>query len=142
VKAWPWLVLCSCAAQSWTLPQPSFSVTHPATAWGRALKATQVHCGGVDFANEFSGVLVGPWKAWNTAEGLILAQCIVTLLRGDEQRQAVRITFASRRCPLSPMDDLPNLAKTCEVADLVPEPVKNDLVRLADGLEADMTRVN
>ncbi len=135
------LLLSGCANQSWTVPQPYFKTTQPAGAWDRAFKATQTHCGGVQTTNESAGVIVGKWIAWNTGDGLVLTQCLVTLLRGDEHVRDVRVTFAARQCPLSGMDDLEALAKTCTVAETVPEQVKNGLEVTGKKLEADINAV-
>lgn len=136
------LVLASsCALQSWTTPQPYFKTTRPEGAWARAVKATEAHCGGVRTVNEESGVIVGQWIAWNTADGLVLTQCLVTLLRGDEYVRDVRVSFAARQCPLSDMDDLEALAKNCPVAETVPEQVKNGLVLTGEKLEAAINTV-
>lgn len=138
------LALCfllpSCALQTWTAPQPYFRTRQPDGAWARAVAATKEHCGGVRNVNEEAGVVVGPWVGWNTGDGLVLTQCLVTLLRGDEHVIDVRVTFAVRRCPLSSMDDLEALAPTCERTDLVSEQVKNGLEVTAQKLEADLTR--
>lgn len=134
------LLLSACALQTWTTPQPYFKTREPDGAWARAVAATQEHCGGLRNVNEESHVVVGPWVAWNTGDGLVLTQCLVTLLRGDEHVIDVRVTFAARRCPLSAMDDLEALAPTCEVTDIVSEQVKNGLEITAKKLEADIAR--
>lgn len=140
----PFLLLCSllsaCALQTWTTPQPYFSTRQPADAWARVVAATEKHCGGLRNTNEESGVIVAPWIAWNTGEGLILTQCLVTLLRGDEHVRDIRVTFAARKCPLSSMDDLEALAPTCEITDTVPDQVKNGLEITAQRMEADIKR--
>ncbi len=133
-------VFAGCALQSWTMPQPYFSTKQPADVFARVVAATEKHCGGVRDTNEESGIVIGPWIAWNTADGLVLTQCMVTLLSGDEHVRDVRVTFAARRCPLSDMDDLAALAPTCEIADTVPEQVKNGLERTGAQLEADIAR--
>lgn len=133
------LLLSSCA--TFTVPQPYFTTREPADAWARAVAATQKHCGGVRDANEPSGVILAPWIAWNTSEGLILTQCLVSLLRGDEHLRDVRVSFAARKCPLSDMDqDLATLAATCELAETVPEQVKNGLETTGKAMEADILR--
>lgn len=134
------LLLTGCALQSWTMPQPYFSTKQPAEAWARAVTATEKHCGGVRDTNEESGLIVAPWIAWNTSEGLVLTQCLVSLLRGDEHVRDVRVTFSARKCPLSDMDDLAALAKTCEAMDAVPEQVKNGLEITAQKMQTDITR--
>ena len=134
------VLLSGCALQTWTTPQPYFSTKQPADAWARVVAATEKHCGGVVTTNEESGIVIGRWIAWNTGEGLVLTQCLVTLLRGDEHVRDVRVTFAARQCPLSSMDDLEALAKTCEVAELVPDQVKNGLEITAQRMEADIKR--
>ena len=134
------VLLSSCALQTWTVPQPYFSTRSPDDAWARAIAATKEHCGGVRNINEESSVVVGPWIAWSTGDGLVLTQCLVTLLRGDEHVRDVRVSFAARKCPLSDMDDLEALAPTCETTDIVSEQVKNGLVITAQKLEADIKR--
>ncbi len=135
------LLLSGCVVESWTLPQPYFRTTKPDGAWARAIKATQTHCGGVRTINEEAGVIAGRWIMWNTGDGLVLTQCLVTLLNGDEYVRDVRVTFAARRCPLSDMSDLEALVKTCEVAETVPEQVKNGLLVTGEKLEKDITTV-
>lgn len=135
------LALGACANQSWTTPQPFFRTTQPDTAWTRAVKATEAHCGGIQTVNDEASVVVGRWIAWNTGDGLVLTQCLVSLLNGDEYVRDVRVTFAARRCPLSDMSDLDALAPTCEVSDTVPEQVKNGLVLTGQKLEADINAV-
>ncbi len=134
------LLLSGCALQTWTTPQPYFSTKQPADAWTRAVAATEKNCGGVRDVNEESGLIVAKWIAWNTNEGLILTQCMVSLLNGDEHVRDVRITFAARKCPLSDMDDLAALAPTCEVSELVPDQVKNGLEVTARQMEVDVRR--
>ena len=133
-------LLSGCALQSWTVPQPYFSSKQPDDLFARALAATEKNCGGVRDTNEESGIIISPWIAWNTGDGLVLTQCMVTLLNGDEHVRDVRVTFAARRCPISDMADLAALAPTCEVADTVPEQVKNGLERTSAQLEADIAR--
>jgi hypothetical protein len=138
---WAWLVvLAGCATQQWTTPQPYFKTREPAGVFQRAVEATKQHCGGVRTVNEESGVVVGPWVAWNTGQGLVLTQCLVSLMRGDELVVDVRVTFAARTCPLTDMDDLEAVAKTCEFAETVPEQVKNGLVDVSAALEAAIKR--
>jgi hypothetical protein len=139
---WPALalLLAGCALQTWTVPQPYFRTRQPEDAWARAVAATQAHCGGVRDVNEESGVIIAPWIAWNTGDGLYLTQCLVTMLRGDEHVRDVRVTFAARKCPVSDMDDLAALAKTCEVMDMVPDQVKNGLEVTGKKMEADIAR--
>ena len=134
------LLLAGCALQSWTVPQPYFSTKQQRDLFARAVTATEKHCGGVRDTNEESGIIISPWIAWNTGEGLVLTQCMVTLLNGDEHVRDVRVTFAARRCPLSDMADLAALAPTCELADTVPEQVKNGLERTSAQLERDIAR--
>jgi len=137
----PLLLLSGCALNTFTVPQPYFSTREPDTAWTRAVAATQKHCGGVRDANQESGVILGPWIAWNTGDGLILTQCLVTLLRGDEHLRDVRVSFSARKCPLSDMDqDLATLAPTCELLETVNEQVKNGLETTGRAMEADITR--
>jgi hypothetical protein len=132
-------VLCGCMTQAWTAPQPYFRTTQPEQAWGRAVAATRTHCGGVTSANEEAGVIVGQWERWTTGDGLILTQCLVTLLRGDEHVRDVRVTFAARRCPLSDLDaPTAELLPTCEVSETVPEQVKNGLEVKGADLEKDI----
>ena len=140
MRLWAAVLLSGCALQSWTTPQPYFSTRQPADAWARAVAATQKNCGGVRDANEESSIIVSPWIAWNTSDGLILTQCLVSLLNGDDQLRDVRVTFAARKCPLSDMDDLQAIAATCEVAETVPEQVKNGLELTGKQLEADIRR--
>ena len=140
MKVLPWVLLSSCALQTWTVPQPYFSTKDPADAWPRAIAATKAHCGGARDVNEESGVIIAPWIAWNTGDGLILTQCLVTLLRGDQHVRDVRVSFAARKCPLSDLDDLEALAKTCEFIDVIPEQVKNGLLTTAQKMEADIKR--
>jgi len=134
------LAWSACALQSWTMPQPHFRTKQPAGAWARAVAATAAHCGGVRSVNEESGVLSGPWVAWTTGEGLILTQCLVSLLNGDEHVLDVRVTFAARKCPRSDLADLDALLPSCEFAETVPEQVKNGLVITGEALEADIAR--
>lgn len=140
MRLWAAVLLSGCALQSWTTPQPYFSTKQPADAWARAVAATQKNCGGVRDANEESSIIISPWTAWNTSDGLILTQCLVSLLNGDEQIRDVRVTFAARKCPLSDMEDLQAIAATCEVAETVPEQVKNGLELTGKQLEADIRR--
>lgn len=133
------LLLAGCALQSWTLPQPVFKAREPDGAFARAVAATKAECGGVRNANEESGLVLSAWEAWNTGDGVILTQCLVSLLRGDEHVVDVRITFVARRCPLTSMDDLEAVLPTCEVVDAVPEQVKNGLERKAQKLEAGIS---
>ncbi len=141
-QPWPMALslLAGCALQSWSLPQPSFTTQQPADAFARMVEATKAHCGGVRNVNDEAGVVVGPWQAWNTAQGLVLTQCLVSLMRGDEATREVRVTFAARQCPLSSMDDLEALAPTCERTELVPEQVANGLQRTVEQLRADIAR--
>ena len=104
------LLVTGCALQTWTTPQPYFSTRQPADAWARAVAATEKNCGGVRDTNEEAGMIIGKWIAWNTNEGLVLTQCMVSLLSGDQHVRDVRVTFAARKCPVSDMDDLPALA--------------------------------
>lgn len=134
------LLLSGCALQTWTAPQPYFTTKQPADAWSRVVTATEKNCGGVRDANEESGVVVSPWIAWNTPDGLYLTQCMVSLLNGDEHVRDVRITFAARKCPLSDMDDIAALAPKCELAELVPDQVKNGLEVTSKKLEAEIIR--
>lgn len=136
------LVFAGCMTQAWTPPQPTFRTVAPDQAWGRALAATRAHCGGVTSENEEAGVVVGAWEQWNTGDGLVLTQCIITLMHGDEHVRDVRITFATRRCPLSDMDTpIDELVKTCERSDTVPEQVKNGLELTAQKIEKDVNAV-
>lgn len=139
--ALPLLLVSACALNTFTVPQPYFSTKQPADAWTRAVAATRQHCGGVRGENEESGVIIGSWVAWNTGEGLILTQCLVSLLRGDQHVRDVRISFSARKCPLSDMDqDLAALAPTCELLESVPEQVKNGLETTGKAMEADIAR--
>lgn len=139
--ALPLLLSSSCALNTFTVPQPYFSTKQPAEAWTRAVAATSKHCGGVRDTNEESGVIIGQWIAWNTGDGLVLTQCLVSLLRGDEHVRDVRVSFSARRCPLSDMDqDLAALAPTCELLEAVSEQVKNGLETTARAMEADIAR--
>lgn len=130
------LLGCACAAATWTIPQRHFTTVEPGDAWRRMLAATQDVCGGLGSMNEAAGVVTGPWQAWNTGDGLYLSQCLVSLLDGDEQVRAVRVSFAIRRCPLSDQADLDALAPTCAPAELVPELVKNATELEAGKLQA------
>jgi hypothetical protein len=135
------VLLSGCALQTWSAPQPYFSTKQPADAFARAVAATQKNCGGVRDTNEESGLIIAPWIAWNTGDGLVLTQCMVSLLNGDEHVRDVRVTFAARKCPLSDMDaDLFELAKTCEVLELVPDQVKNGLEVTAKAMEMEIAR--
>lgn len=134
------LLLSGCALQTWTAPQPYFTTKQPADAWARVVAATEKNCGGVRDANEESGLVISPWSAWNTNDGLYLTQCMVSLLNGDEHVRDIRVTFAARKCPLSDMDDLAALAPKCEVAELVPDSVKNGLEVTGKKLEAEIIR--
>jgi hypothetical protein len=134
------MLLSGCALQTWTTPQPYFTTRQPADAWARVVAATQSHCGGVRDVNEESGIVISPWIAWNTNDGLYLTQCMVSLLNGDEHVRDVRVTFAARKCPLSDMEDLAALAPTCEVTELVPDQVKNGLEVTGKKLEAEILR--
>ena len=139
--AWGLLLLGACSLNTYSVPQPYFSTRQPAAAWARALAATEKHCGGVRDENEESGVIVGKWIAWNTGEGLVLTQCLVTLLRGDEHVRDVRVSFAARKCPLTDMDqDFSALAPTCELLEAVSEQVKNGLETASKAMEADIAR--
>lgn len=134
-------VLTGCMTQTWAAPQPFFKTTQPDTAWQRVMQATVQHCNGIRSHNEEAGVVVGQWEQWNTADGLILTQCMVTLLRGDEHVRDVRVTFAVRRCPLSDMSDLEALVPTCEVSDSVPDQVRNGLLIKGEAMEKDINSV-
>ena len=135
------VLLSGCALQAWSVPQPYFTTKQPADVFARAVAATLKNCGGVRDTNEESGLIVAPWVSWNTGDGLILTQCMVSLLNGDEHVRDVRVTFAARKCPLSDMDsDLSELAKTCELAETVPEQVKNGLEVIAKAMEAEIAR--
>ena len=134
------VLLSGCALQTWTAPQPFFSTKQPADAFARAVSATEKNCGGVRDANEESGIVISPWIAWNTNDGLYVTQCMVSLLNGDEHVRDVRITFAARKCPLSDMDDIAALAPTCEITELVPDQVKNGLEVTSKKLEAEIIR--
>lgn len=133
-------LLAGCANQLWSVPQPQFSTREPGGAFERAVWATRQHCGGVSSTNAEAQVVIGPWEAHNTGEGLVLTQCLVTVLRGDEHVIDVRVTFAARQCPLSSMDELEQLAPTCPRAETVPESVKNRLEDLGKKLEGDIRR--
>lgn len=136
------LLISGCMTQAWTPPQPTFRTIAPDQAWGRALAATKAHCGAVTSENQEAGVIVGAWEMWNSGDGLIITQCILTLLRGDEHLQEIRITFSSRRCPLSDMDTpIEQLLPTCERSDTVPEQVKNGLEVIAQKIEKDVNTV-
>lgn len=134
------VLLSGCALQTWTAPQPFFSTKQPADAFARVVAATEKNCGGVRDANEESGLVISPWIAWNTPDGLYVTQCMVSLLNGDEHVRDVRITFAARKCPLSDMDDIAALAPTCEITELVPDQVKNGLEVTSKKLEAEIIR--
>ena len=134
------MVLSGCALQTWTTPQPFFSTKQPADAFARVVAATERNCGGVRDANEESGLVISPWIAWNTPDGLYVTQCMVSLLNGDEHVRDVRITFAARKCPLSDMDDIASLAPTCEITELVPDQVKNGLEVTSKKLEDEIIR--
>lgn len=140
MKWLPLMLLSGCALQSWTVPQPYFSTKQPADAFARAVAATQKNCGGVRDTNEESGLVISPWVAWNTGEGLILTQCLVSLLNGDEHVRDVRVSFAARKCPVSDMDDIAALAPKCEVIDAVPEQVKNGLEVTSKAMEKEIAR--
>jgi len=127
--------------QSWAMPQPYFKTTQPEGAWMRVIQATTQHCNGVTSTNEEAGVVIGTWEQWNTPDGLILTQCLVTLLHGDEHVRDVRITFAVRRCPLSDMSDVNELLKTCEVSDSVPDQVRTGLQLKGEQMEKDINSV-
>lgn len=134
------LLVAGCANQLWSVPQPQFSTREPDGAFERAVAATRQHCGGVHGVNPEAQVVIGPWAAHNTGEGLILTQCLITVLRGDEHVIDVRVSFAARQCPLSSMDELEQLAPSCPRAETVPESVKNRLEDLGKQLEADIKR--
>ena len=136
MRAASWLLVAGCALETWTIPQSSFTTVQPQDVWQRALAGTQSVCGAVSSSNEEAGVVVGPWEAWNTGEGLYLSQCLVSLLEGDAQVRRVRVSFAIRRCPLSDMSRLDALAPQCERAELVPELVKNATEAETQRLEA------
>ena len=141
MKVLPLVVLfSSCALQTWTVPQPYFSTKDPADAWTRAVAATKANCGGVRDINQESGVIIAPWIAWNTGDGLVLTQCLVTLLRGDEHVRDVRVSFSVRKCPLSDMENLEALAPTCEFLDVIPEQVNNGLLITSQKMEAEIKR--
>jgi hypothetical protein len=136
------LLCCGCMTQAWTPPQPYFRTVDPDNAWVRTVEATKQHCGGVTSANEEAGIVIGAWELWNTGDGLIITQCIVSLLRGDERVRDVRVTFSSRRCPLSDMNTpVEELVKTCELSDTVPEQVKNGLEVTGQKLEKSINAV-
>jgi hypothetical protein len=134
------VLLSGCALQTWTAPQPFFTTKQPADAFARAVAATEKNCGGVRDANEESGLIISPWIAWNTSDGLYVTQCMVSLLNGDEHVRDVRITFPARKCPLSDMTDIAALAPTCEISELVPDSVKNGLEVTSKKLETEIIR--
>lgn len=136
------MLFAGCMTQAWTVPQPTFRTIAPDQAWGRALAATKEHCGGITGENEEAGVIIGAWELWNTGDGLVITQCLLTMLRGDEHVRDVRISFSARRCPLSDMKTpIEELVKTCERSDTVPEQVKNGLELTAQKLEKSINSV-
>ena len=135
------VVFAGCMTQAWATPQPYFKTTQPAGAWTRVIQATTQHCNGVSSTNEAAGVVLGAWEQWNTPDGLVLTQCLVTLLNGDEHVRDVRITFAVRRCPLPDMSDVQELLKTCEVSDSVPDQVRTALQLKGEQMEKDINSV-
>lgn len=132
--------LSACALQSWAVPQGSFHTHEAVGIIERITEASKAHCDGVKVVNVEAGVVVSPWKAWNTGDGLVLTQCLISVLRGDAKEREVRVSFAARACPLSSMDDLEALAATCERTDVVPELVSNGLQRITEGLKKDIAR--
>lgn len=131
------LLLAGCATPSWVAPQPTFTTKDPGQALARIAQAVQAHCGGVRVVNEEAGVVIGDWAAHPHEDGVVLTQCIVTLLNGDGQVRDVRVTFSVRHCP--PADttgELDALAQTCARESTVPESVYKQLTLIGERIEA------
>lgn len=131
------LLLSGCTTASWVVPQPTFTTKDPADALNRIASAVQAHCGGLKIVNEESNVVIGSWAAGKHAGGIVLTQCIVTLLNGDEQVRDVRVTFAVRHCPEGDIPaDLDALAQSCERNNTVPEALYKELQLVAERIQA------
>lgn len=133
-------LLSGCALQTWAVPDTSFRTWEAVGLMDRLAEASKAHCDGVKVINVEAGVVVSPWKAWNTGQGLVLTQCYLSVLRGDAKEREIRVSFSARECPLSSMDDLEALAATCPRAEVVPELVSNGLQRITEGVKKDVTR--
>jgi hypothetical protein len=130
-RRWPVLLLllalAGCALERWTVPQPTVRTKELETVWTRLREAVTANCAGIETENTESQLLVGHWQAWSSPDGVYLTHCIATVLPEDERFADVRLTFIVKRCGTSSLDDLDELAKTCEPTDSIPQIVKDQL---------------
>lgn len=135
------LALCGgCSYFTFAAPQPVFRTKEPEGAFERAVGSVRARCGGVKFVNEEGRVVVGNWQGWNTADGLYLTQCLVTVMAEDATFSNVRVTFAVRKCPLSDMADLEKVEPTCERSDTVPQQAIVQLDAIVKQVQQDVVR--
>ncbi len=137
----PWVLFVGCATPSWVVPQPTFTTKDPADALVRIAASVQARCGGVKTVNEESGIVIGNWGATPHDDGVVLTQCIVSVLNGDDQVRDVRLTFAVRHCPkAADTSNLDALAQTCARETTVPEALHKQLQLIGERLEGDVSR--
>jgi hypothetical protein len=136
------LALSGCALGTWAVPQPMIRTGQLDDVWTRMRTAVTAHCGGIETENSEAKLLIGPWQAWHSGDGLYLTRCMVSVLSDEdiERFVTVRLTFVAKRCGTGDLDHLDALAKTCEPADTIPQLVKTELELLTTKFEADVRR--
>ncbi len=130
------VVLLSGCVVAYLVPQPTFVSRHPYDLFGRATQAVNENCGGVHLADKEAQLVVSKWTVYPTDAGVLLSQCLVTMLEGDLESREVRVTFSVRKCGADAGTDLTVLERSCPHDDQVPEGLYKDLTSTADKIEA------
>ena len=134
----PLFLFAGCVT-AYLVPQPTFVSRHPYDLFGRATQAVNENCGGVKLADPDSQLVMSRWSAHANDAGVLLSQCLVSLLEGDLDAREVRVTFSVRRCAgdvdAGTPEDLDALGRTCAHEEQVPEALYKDLTSTADKIE-------
>ena len=134
------LLLFAGCVTAYLTPQPTFVTRHPYDLFGRATQAVNENCGGVKMADQDAQLVVSRWRPFPSDAGVVLSQCLVTLLEGDLEAREVRITFSVRRCTgevdAGTPEELDAVSRTCAHHDEVSGDVYKELTSTADKIEA------
>lgn len=133
----------ACSTETYAVAQPRFPTRQAESAFERAVRSVGEHCGGVQSHNPEARAVIGAWQAWPTADGVTLAQCLVTIFPDESGSPAlgdVRVTFSLRKCPASEPSDFDALALSCPRTEVVSQQVSEALRTIAEHLEADIRR--
>ena len=137
--ALPLLLLTGCV-MTYLTPQPTFVSRHPYDLFGRATQAVNENCGGVRMADQDAQLVMSQWRAFPSDAGVVLSQCLVSLLEGDLEAREVRVTFTVRRCAgevdAGTPEALDAFSRACPHSDEVSDPVYRELTSTADKIEA------